>query len=99
MTPTVNVKEPNKYVHVYIYKKISNKRVFFLKIEFKLKDNVYATEFEIVNSDDGCICVAAALSDGSAIYMYTDVSNVRKTFFNFNILCVFRIFDLIFLFI
>ena len=43
---------------------------------FKLKENVYVVEFEIVNSDDGFICIAAALSDGMAIYMFTDHSNV-----------------------
>ena len=73
---TVNVRELIiECFHLRIKKKI----FFCSKLEFKLKDNVYATEFEIVNSDDGCICVAAALSDGSAIYMYTDTSNVRKS--------------------
>ena len=43
---------------------------------FKLKENVYVVEFEILNSDDGFICIAAALSDGMAIYMFTDHSNV-----------------------
>ena len=43
---------------------------------FKLKDNIYASEFEIITADDGCICVAAALSDGSAIFMFTDTTNV-----------------------
>lgn len=44
--------------------------------EFKIKDNIYLVEFEIVNSDDGCISIAGTLSDGSAIYISTDQSNV-----------------------
>ena len=76
MTQTVNVWELIIYVFIFVLKR---KSFFCFQLEFKLKDNVFATEFEIVNSDDGCICVAAALSDGSAIYMYTDASNVRKS--------------------
>jgi len=48
----------------------------FIK-EFKLKDSVYITEFEMVNSDDGFICIAACLSDGAPIYISTDQSNVK----------------------
>ncbi len=51
----------------------------FFFLEFKLKDSVYIIEFEIVNSDDGCICIAACLSDGTAIYISTDQSNVKNT--------------------
>ncbi len=43
---------------------------------FKIKDNVYVTEFEMAALDDGYICMAAALSDSSAIYLYSDSSNV-----------------------
>ena len=50
--------------------------LFKTKKDFKLKDNIFITEFEIVNSEDGYICVAAALSDGNAIYMFRDASNV-----------------------
>ena len=44
--------------------------------QFKIKDNIYIVEFEIINSDDGCISIAGTLSDGNAIYISTDQSNV-----------------------
>ena len=47
---------------------------------FKLKDNVYVSEFEIINLDDGYVGMAAVLSDMSALYIFSDSSNVRFSF-------------------
>lgn len=44
---------------------------------FKLKENVYITEFEL--SVDYCFnCMAAVLSDSTAIYVISDNSNVFR---------------------
>lgn len=51
-------------------------RINLLYIVFKLKENVYITEFEL--SVDYCFnCLAAVLSDSTAVYIISDSTNVN----------------------
>ena len=43
---------------------------------FKIKENIFVTEFELCETFDGYIGMAAVLSDSSAIYVTSDSSNV-----------------------
>ena len=54
----------------------SNFLLSSLFLVFRVRDNVYVTEFEMGNVDDGYPCLSAVLSDSSAIYLYTNASNV-----------------------
>ncbi len=45
---------------------------------FRLKENVYITEFELINLDEASIGIAAVLSDFSAIYLFFDNSNLFR---------------------
>ena len=43
---------------------------------FKIKENIFVTEFELCETFDGYVGMAAVLSDSSAIYVTSDSSNV-----------------------
>lgn len=47
-------------------------------IVFKIKEHIFIIDFELMNADDGTICMAAVLSDGSAIYLATDHTNIFR---------------------
>ncbi len=58
--------------------------IYFTRLNkvFRLKENVYVTEFELINLDEsGSIGMAAVLSDSSAVYIFSDSTNVRFFFF------------------
>lgn len=52
----------------------------FYVLVFKLKENVYISEFEL-SVDYSFNCMAAVLSDGTAIYVILDNSNVNLDLF------------------
>jgi hypothetical protein len=49
---------------------------------FRLKENIYVTEFELCETFDGYVGMAAVLSDSNAIYVTSDSSNVVHVFIN-----------------
>ena len=65
------------YFYFHQLENLSYKYLLHLSHQvFKIKENVYVTEFELCETFDGYVGMAAVLSDSSAIYVSSDTSNV-----------------------